>query len=163
MKTYVLTVSLNFPKTHKRAGEPTRFKEQLTNGLAQLNGEDCKIHTIRSNYTLWAKRISEIKDGKAILSIRYWSGKPYNSKQVEICQLDKDSGIGIQPLIFIDSCIKLPTICGKDFPEPTWYKGLQLCDISQNDGLSIQDFKEWFNGYDLSQPMAIIHFTRFRY
>ena len=25
------------------------------------------------------------------------------------------------------------------------------------------DFKEWFKGYDLSKPMAIIHFTAFRY
>lgn len=163
MKTYVLTVSRYFPKNHKRAGEPTRFKEQLINGLAQLKGEDCKIHTIRSNYLLWSKRISEIQKGNAILSIRYWSEKPYNSKQIEICQLDKDSGIGIQPLIFIDSCIKLPTICGEDFPKPTWYKGVQLRDISQNDGLSIQDFKEWFRGYDLSKQMAVIHFTNFRY
>ena len=163
MKTYVLTVSLAFPKTHKKAGEQTFFKEKLINGLAQLQGEGCKIHTIRSNYDLWSKRIAEIQSGKAILSIRYWSGKPYNSKQVEIYQLDENSGIGVQPLIFIDSCIKLPTICGEDFPEPTWYKGIQLSDISQNDGLSIQDFKEWFKGYDLSQTMAIIHFTKFRY
>ena len=162
MKTYVLTVSRNFPKTHKRAGEPTRFKEQLTNGLAQLNGEDCKIHTIRSNYPLWAKRISEIKDGKAILSIRYWSGKPYNSKQVEICQLDKDSGVGIQEL-----CLKPKSILEDSvelfYIDNNFYNPLNLGFLSRNDGLSYEDFKEWFKSYDLSQPMAIIHFTRFRY
>ena len=162
MKTYVLTVSRNFPKTHKRAGEPTRFKEQLTNGLAQLNGEDCKIHTIRSNYPLWAKRISEIKDGKAILSIRYWSGKPYNSKQVEICQLDKNSGIGVQELVLKPNCILSGSVelfsIDSNFHNP-----LNLGLLSKNDGLSFEDFKEWFRKYDLSQPMAIIHFTRFRY
>ena len=35
--------------------------------------------------------------------------------------------------------------------------------IANNDGLSLDDWKEWFKGYDLSQSMAIIHFTKFRY
>jgi len=35
--------------------------------------------------------------------------------------------------------------------------------LAKNDGLSLQDFKDWFKGYDFSKPMAIIHFTRFRY
>lgn len=166
MKNYVLTVSITFPKTHKRAGDPTYFKEKLINGLAQLQGEDCKIHTIRANYELWAKRIKEIQEGKAILSIRYWSGKPYNSKQVEICQLDKNSGIGTQ-LLYVDSV----TLCeGKETPlyatvyQPFEYKfSPPLIYLALNDGLSLDDFKEWFKKYDLSKPMAIIHFTPFRY
>jgi hypothetical protein len=35
--------------------------------------------------------------------------------------------------------------------------------LSKNDGLSLPDFKAWFMGYDLNEPMAIIHFTTFRY
>jgi hypothetical protein len=38
-----------------------------------------------------------------------------------------------------------------------------VTDIPQNDGLSPEDFKEWFKKYDLLEPMAIIHFTKFRY
>ena len=160
MKTYVLTVSLTFPKTHKKAGEQTFFKEKLINGLAQLQGEDCKIHTIRANYELWSKRIKEIQEDKAILSIRYWSGKPYNSKQVEICRLDKDSGIGLQKLGFYYDRIEEPFI---DTPEQhIGYVGKTEL-ITQNDGLSLDDFKEWFRKYDLSKAMAIIHFTPFRY
>ena len=157
MKTYVLTVSLTFPKTHKKAGEQTFFKEKLINGLAQLQGEDCKIHTIRSNYDLWSKRIAEIQSGNANLSIRYWSGKPYNSKQVEICQLDKNSGIGVQILFFDECKINKPLIAdsSKTFILPSL--------IAKNDGLSLEDFKEWFRKYDLNKPMAIIHFTPFRY
>ena len=40
--------------------------------------------------------------GEAILSVRYWSGKPYNSKQLRIVEFDKDSGVGVQKLIGMD-------------------------------------------------------------
>ena len=29
--------------------------------------------------------------------------------------------------------------------------------------MSLDDFKAWFKGYDLHKPMAIIHFTNYRY
>jgi len=118
-----------------------------------------KIHTIRANYELWAKRIEQIQKGEAILSIRYWSGKPYHKDergigQVEICQLDKDSGIGFQKIEFLNANIYDPV------SEITY---LKISELAKNDGLSLEDFKEWFKKYDLSEPMAIIHFTSFRY
>jgi hypothetical protein len=122
--------------------------------LNVFNGSEPKIHTIRSNYELWANRISEIQEGKAILSIRYWSGKPCNSKQVEICRLGKDSGIGVQKLEFVQHLI-YPIIDGIE-------RGYSL-DMASNDGLSVEDFAEWFKNYDLTKPMAIIHFTQYRY
>ena len=158
MKTYVLTVSLTFPKTHKKAGKQTFFKEKLINGLAQLQGEDCKIHTIRSNYDLWSKRIAEIQSGNANLSIRYWSGKPYNSKQVEFCQLDKYSGIGVQKVEFFNELIMFPRTHGQ-----FGTTAIRPNNLAENDGLLLEDFKEWFRKYDLSKAMAIIHFTPFRY
>jgi hypothetical protein len=172
MKTFVLTVSKEFPKTHKRAGETTGFLEKLACSLfcpgdcsiCHINSETFKkIHTIRSNYELWAKRIEQIQKGEAILSIRYWSGKPYNSPQVKIHELDRDSGIGIQALVFPDKSLFNSTICGPEFPKPTWYKGAIISELSKNDGLSIEDFRIWFKNYDLSKPMAIIHFTPMRY
>lgn len=56
MKTYVITLSQYFLATHKRAGDPTDFKEKF------LSGE--KIHTIRANYPLWEKRIKEVQEGR---------------------------------------------------------------------------------------------------
>ena len=166
MKTYVLTVSRTFPKTHKRAGEETFFNERILSALSKDLLMWNKIHTIRANYELWAKRIKEIQEGKAILSIRYWSGKAYCSKQVEICQLDKNSGIGVQGLVF--NAVRLCE--GKETPlyatiyEPLSYKFCPpLNDLAKNDGLSLEDFKDWFRKYDLSKSMAIIHFTKFRY
>lgn len=146
MTQYVLTVSQFFPKTHKRAGQETGFP------LAIKHYD--KIHTIRGNYELWAKRFEKIEQGKAILSVRIWEGKPYNSKQAEIFRYQKGHGIGIEKILFDDylySC----QINGRRFGD--------MWKLSKNDGLSDEDFEEWFKGYDFSKPMAIIHFTDFRY
>lgn len=146
MKTFVLTVSKQFPKTHKRAGENTRFVENIKR-LFSIESE--KIHTIRANYELWSKRAKEINEGKAILSIRYWNDKPYNSKQVEICRLER---IGVEKL-----------------EDPTNFvyasigdKAINWEEIAKNDGLSFEDFCEWFK-VRAKKPMAVIHFTDFRY
>ncbi len=156
-KTYVLTVSKTFPKPHPRSGQSTGFIEAIQN-LFIAGRETTKIHTIRANYPLWKKRIAEINAGNAVLSIRYWTGKPYNSKQEEIICL---SGCGIQQIEFQGSngqnIINYPMIDGiQDV-------NVHFMDVAQNDGLSLQDFKDWFKGYDLSKPMVIIQFTNFRY
>ena len=148
MKTYVLTLSKVFPKTHKRAGEPTGFDLLFTH-----NEYFYKIHTIRANYPLWEQRISEIQAGRAVLSVRQWTGKPYRSKQVEIGILTAKDGVGIQMLKMID--LFRPTIINGH--------KVELPDLAANDGLSFNDWYEWFKGYDLREPLAIIHFTRFRY
>lgn len=145
MKTYVITLSEKFPTTHTRKGQETEF------GRSFLNGK--KIHTIRANFPLWEKRIAQIQKGEAVLSVRQWTGKPYRSKQVEIARLTAEDGVGIQEL-------KLT-----DLSRPTTINGqlIELPLLAQNDGLSFNDWFNWFIGYDLSKPLAIIHFTKFRY
>lgn len=147
MKTYVLMVSIGFPKNHPRAGQPTGFVNKIIAGT--------KRHTIRANFELWEKRINEVNAGKAVLSLRYWSAKPYNSKQVEFLQL-KQGEIGIQ---------KLQQFEGKKMilVSPFLLKEYKLDFIAYNDSLSFEDFEACFANYDLSKPMAIIHFTDFRY
>lgn len=113
-----------------------------------------KVHTIRANYPLWAKRIAEVERGVACLSIRQWTDKPYRSKQVEIARLTKDDGVGIQKLEFVDGKLGLPRI-GIVYQRKH--------ELAHNDGLSFEDWESWFKGYDLTQPMAVIHFTDFRY
>ena len=146
MKKFVLTVSKQFPKTHAKAGKDTGFVQNITK---LFSFENTKIHTIRANYELWEKRAKQINEGKAILSIRYWSGKPYNSKQVEICTLEK---IGIEKLENPTNFVFAP-IEGKQI---NWR------DVAKNDGLTFEDFCEWFKVRQ-NNPMAIIHFTEFRY
>lgn len=175
MKTFVLTVSRTFPKTHKRAGQQTWFVENINEAVMPISDDPImgkKIHTIRANYELWAKRIKEVQEGKAILSLRYWSGVPYRTKQIEFAQLDKDSGVGVQELKF-GYCNSLISLSDKFIPiitkpyiielENLKDKYLDILQISKNDGLKFGDFMDWFKNYDLSKPMAIIHFTSFRY
>lgn len=39
-----------------------------------------------------------------------------------------------------------------------------LCKhFGHNDGLSEVDWRNWFERYDLTEPLAVIHFTKFRY
>jgi len=152
MKTYVLTISEFFPKTHNKSTLPTGFIKSISN--------KSKKHTIRGNYELWKKRFEKINDGKAVLSVRYWSGKPYKSKQIESFVFGKDDGIGIERLILNPNCVvegDMPYI------ESTGYHSSIKEKLAKNDGLSFEDFTKWFEKYDLSKAMAIIHFTDFRY
>lgn len=137
-------VSKKFPAYHKKAGLNTNFPYKI------INKE--KIHTIRANYPLWKKRFVEINNGNACLSIRIWEDKPYKSKQKEIIRLYNYDGIGIQKL---------------DQPQKFTFAYIEKClidweDVAKNDGLSFKDFCEWFKNVS-NEPMAIIHFTKFRY
>lgn len=177
-KIYVLMLSEAFPKAHNKAGMPTNFKVKFALGqgcpdcdkpqdLSGVNISDCngcvnacsipKLHTIRANYPLWEKRIKEIQNGHAVLSIRQWSGKPYRSKQIEIARLTADNGIGIQKLRIYEH-EPFPFVYADRYTTPVDWQ-----ELANNDGLSLNDWREWFKGYDLSMPMAIIHFTKFRY
>lgn len=156
MKTYVITLSRYFLANHKQAGEETHFKEKfiLGQGLTDYDTPSmAKIHTIRANYHLWEKRIKEVQDGHAVLSIRQWTGKPYRSKQVEIATLKAGSGVGIQLMELTNDLSEC--IVGDHRHS--------YVSVAKNDGLHPADWLDWFSCYDLSKPMAIIHFTKFRY
>lgn len=142
LKTHVLLIAKYFPATHTRAGELTHF----CNKIKCVN----KIHTIRANYGLWKKRVDEVNAGIASLSLREWIQVPYKSKQNELLQYRQ---LGIQKLqldplgFFIEDVDSDVTIK----------------ELAQNDGLSVVDFKAWFKKTPLNEPMAIIHFTNFKY
>lgn len=151
MKKYIITLSKFFLKQHIRAGEETDFKDSFLKGK--------KVHTIRANYNLWEARIKEVQEGKAVLSIRQWSGLPYRSKQDEITELSKEDGVGIQKLTFNKDSN------GEFFLEDFDIDGkyIDFDKLAANDGLLTEDWYRWFKKYDLSKPMAVIHFTSFRY
>ena len=135
MITYVLMLSTQFPSYHIRAGQPTNFIDSIQNKT--------KIHTIRTNYELWKKRFKKIDQGLAVLSVRYWKGIPYKSNQIESFVFDKSDGIGIEKILFYDY--------------------LYSCQI-EDVGFSVSGLMIQLNFlYDFSKPMAIIHFTKYRY
>ena len=102
-----------------------------------------KIHTIRQNYDYWKKF-----DGQEV-SIRVWEGKPYRSKQKEICR----KVIGVQKIYFGD--------------HPFWFDNgdevIELGMLAKNDGFELMsEFFKWFAAYP-NGDMVILHFTNFRY
>lgn len=147
MKTYVITLSEKFPTTHPRKGQETEF------GHSFLNGK--KIHTIRGNFPLWEKRLKEVQEGRAVLSVRQWTGVPYRSPQKEIRRLTAEDGVGVQNLSYSHEIIGFEI-------DKRGYR-VRLDNLSENDGLSLLDWEDWFKGADISKPLAIIHFTKFRY
>lgn len=156
MKTYYFIISEQFPRTHKRLSEETKFKQKIIDKI--------KLHTIRGNYEFWKKRFDEINKGNAFLSIRGWVGKPYRSKQKEYFRFYKEDGIGIEKLEFkpIHSACAATLTTGK-LNFLGYQPSVNIESLAKNDGLSLDDFKEWFYGYDFTKPMAIIHLTTFRY
>lgn len=99
-----------------------------------------------------------IAAGDACLSVREWMGAPYRSKQREIARLTKDDGIGLQQLTDIDTnaycfypCVRIEN------------RDIDKVLVATNDGLSLDDWRQWFKNYDHLKPLAIIHFTNFRY
>lgn len=175
MKTYVITLSKVFLKGHPRQGEPTGFEDKLLNALnGTAQEQPKKLHTIRANLGLWVERFSEIEAGRAVLSIRQWTGAPYRSKQREIARLTKEDGIGIQKVIITQSE-------WEENNEPHYCYWAEIDDkeidfdaIAPNDGFEKAiDFVEWFiPAINKQKPnkdawrsleCAIIHFTKFRY
>lgn len=118
----VLIFSRNFPKGHPRFGELTNFVEKYRDGT--------KKHTVRAG--------NSRKVGDSF-SPRYWTGKPYNSPQAEIAEVN---------------IIKRIYEFKRDNNSLFWIKidgewlepflvGLEA--IGLNDGLSLRDFTDWFN------------------
>lgn len=144
MKTYVLIISQTFPKKHLKSGKNTHFFD--------LIDSKSKIHTLRGNYELWKKRFKKIEENKAVLSLRFWSGIPYKSKQIEVKQLAAIDGVGLEKLEWDDSYGAF--IENKHFSHAF---------IASNDGLNIDDYKDWIFAKARKEPLAVIHFTNFRY
>lgn len=166
----VITFSRTFPAYHPKAGQPTYFVEQIWNGLNKLNlpvpknaelphdfmwsilplsNYGDKYHTIRAG--------SRFKVGDKF-SPRVWSGKPYNSKQIIIApdiEIKKIFAIRIETdkdytCIFIDNY---------PFFEENKTMVTQLGafeSLAKNDGLSLQDLKDWFKYPKDSGEMQII-------
>lgn len=129
--------------------KPTEFEGKLK--------EHKKIHTIRYNKNgVWDKRYKDIASGKKYLSVREWTGRPYNSEQREFAQYDK---IGLQHITMtygVDDAVPQIWIDGKQIP-------IEI--VAKNDGLTVEQFVEWFFGESKSNVFegVVLHFTSFRY
>lgn len=158
--TYFLMLSAVFPKGHPSEGEPTGFKDKLLKE---------KIHTFRGNADLWEKRAKKINAGEAELSIRQWSGKPYEkgSHQIEIARITK---LGTQRATlsyrrYSKDGVSLPYLAeveGGRYHD----KVIEMDKLAANDGLSLDNFRHWFACRERKAKDfhgVLLHFTDFRY
>lgn len=153
-------LSKEFPVRHPKAGQPTGFKEKKETGI--------KKHTIRENVELWEHRAKEINEGLAVLSVRQWSGKPYErgTHQIEIDRLTK---IGIQRVFFSyewHPVLQVLLPVKAEIQENDQKKNIELTELAANDGLILPDFRHWFASRkkNLSERKGVIlHFTDMRY
>jgi hypothetical protein len=148
LKTYILMLAKNFPSHHYKGGQPTNFYQKV------LDGE--KIHTIRINAENWQRKIEEVNAGRAIISIREWSGKPYEkgTSQIELFQLHT---------CWFENIEKGRNYLIVDESGNAYIEDLNFGKIQNNDGLSVPEFNAWFKKIDTGEQLIIIHFTDFRY
>ena len=136
-------VSRVFPSYHKSKGELTRFEQKIR--------DKNKIHTIRANYEKWKRKIDQIRNGEAVLSIREWQGVPYHSKQNYLFYYNQEDALEVSKLTKDENGYLINDTIRVSEEE-----------LAKNDGLTLDEFQEWFKIFP-SEPMAIIHFTGFRY
>ena len=106
-----------------------------------------KIISLHQSYAWWKKRFDTLFKENGVISLCY-------GVNIEFLRLRVEDGIGIQKLIFEDGSLLKPMVDGKY---------ISIKDLSKHFGLRWEDFKEWCDRYDLTQPLAIIHYTGFRY
>lgn len=168
VKTYNIMLSKVFPHTHLKAGQPTGFSDKVLANFRYPTYdptllEHKKLHTIRANYEYWKNIFDEVERGYAVINLRQWIGRPYRSKTILLKTLTSKDGIGLE---------KLEIVKTKGFDGPLYLayvngnlqEGFKFAPkLARNDGLSLEDWLDWFRDYNLSKPLAIIHFTSFRY
>lgn len=151
----VITFSRNFPVGHSNAGQPTHFVEKIYKGLYLMKSvpkeiQDTFNYSIMNDTSILPK-IHTIRAGKRWkvgdkFSPRVWTGKPYASKQLEI-----------SPELTLQTVIDFEIELDKDYiciligdavmyeENSTFCTQLEaLTTLAKNDGLSLQDFKDWF-------------------
>lgn len=164
----VISVARQFMQGHPRAGEPTYFVEKILNSLGikfwhdkyfdllnELNPGKEKL-VMQFYYSLDAIKVEKkphtIRNGhrwKAgdMASVRVWSNKPYNSPQIII-----SPDIEIKRVFDFEVCEDYYFyVNGLPFSLPP----STVREIAENDGLSEQDFLDWFQKYPLLDGQII--------
>jgi len=146
---------------HRRHGENTDFVELIWAGLLPILGEaemhryldehDGKLWHIKKVHHFIAEgikpKIHTIRKGKRwkkgdVFSPRVWSGKPYNSKQIQFAP-----DLELKEVLPFESFgSENQTFCFNNEMRNVPYNNLRKIQIiANNDGLSLFDFLGWFD------------------
>lgn len=142
----VIIFSRFFPSYHPRKGEETFFVEKIWKGLGgvineytqQFIGEDFKKSIVWNYQLIKGVKYHTIRAGNRWkvgdkFSPRVWSGKPYVSKQMTIA-----------PDIEIKKIFEFECKADGTFYINNKWIDVTSSDIPENDGLSSDDFLNWF-------------------
>lgn len=155
----VITFSRTFPNYHPRAGEPTFFVEKIWESI-YLQGDhpiwlgenytrltellpglkSVGLHSIHvpKHHTIRAGNRWKVGDW---FSPRVWSGKPYNSKQIQFApdiQVKKTWKYDMR-FVRVDGELNLYAFVNENLVDTSTAER-----IAANDGLSMQGFTDWF-------------------
>jgi hypothetical protein len=142
----VITFSRVFPKYHPKAGQPTYFVEQIYNSLFSKNNLMDYPKGLEIDDTIMGVKKHTIRNGNRWkvgdkFSPRVWSDKPYNSKQIILCE-------DLEVKKVFDFEIKIVEVDGgfasKGFLNDKRVSPDFLMEIAENDGLLLEDFLAWF-------------------
>lgn len=143
----VITFSTKFPANHPRKGEPTFFVEKIWQGLNsfplmpdEIALPDPRLEEhLKNHYTkFYDEKWHTIRGGNRWkvgdwFSPRIWSGKPYQSKQIQFAL-----PIQIKKIWNFKSVGDYFYLNEKQFD-------VTSSDLPLNDGLSTEDFLAWFD------------------
>lgn len=171
----VRTLSRVFMKGHPKQGQPTYFVEYFLNSigvdfddfsyLKQLHllnkkNLDCGKLTFLQLKSFWYSLISSKKIKKRhtiragnhftagdMISIRCWSGAPYNSTQIILAEDVKIKSVYNIEIIIDSGCHLFDRIyISWVNPKNDGYdRLLSIGEVAKNDGLKFIDFTAWFN------------------
>jgi hypothetical protein len=138
MKIIVLTVSRHFPKVHPEAGNETNFVESILNRTKET--------TIRKNYARWRTIKGKVNAGTHLISLRYWTDKPYRSKQVEFAICTK---ISIDRVFITNDHNGLEMSVNGNYQDDS-----KIFELVKKEGFSnYNNFADWFKTEEFSGVM----------
>ena len=142
-KVYVLMLSKNFPEWHSCRGNKTHFEDKIKAGV--------KLNTYRISTKTWLKKAIDVMNGRAIISVREWTGEPYKTKQKELFKLGYKTKFNICEISRNEEYANKFCIIEQSIFEyvlnkyPISISSLNDCErLSREDGLSEVQFCEWF-------------------
>ena len=121
-KVYYIILGKSFPRPSENSGKGTEFTKKVTDGV--------KVQTIRTDYGKWIKIAEAINKDEAILSIRAWGGRPYNSNQVEVCYCDRIEVLHFRAGVYQNQNNKVVFVEGKPIT------GTELDQFARDEGFA---------------------------
>lgn len=136
----------------KKASTPSDFARKVKTGA--------KRHTVRANFDYWRERIERLQQRGGVLSLRQWSGKPYEKGSTQELIMDVPASmVEVQRLVMSreQDTESEVLVDGSDgvFAKATDTEYRYFAEVeghhvpvetlAKNDGLTLEDFKAWFN------------------